>query len=59
MSKYDAILHDVREYYEQKIKETGFKMVPGHYPVLTTKEEVDRFFSMMDYMRRSRKESKE
>lgn len=46
MSKYDVIPQDVKEYYEKKIQESGIRMVPGHYPVLMTKEAVDKFIEM-------------
>lgn len=46
MSKYDRIPPEVKEYYERRIRESNIKMVPGHYPVLMTKEEVDQFFDM-------------
>ena len=48
MSKYDKIPPDVREYYERRIAESEIKRVPGHYPVLMTKEEVDQFFDMQE-----------
>ena len=48
MSKYDKIPPDVREYYERRINESNIQRVPGHYPVLMTKEEVDQFFDMQE-----------
>ena len=48
MSKYDRIPPEVKEYYERRIRESNIKMVPGHYPVLMTKEEVDQFFDMKE-----------
>lgn len=48
MSKYDKIPPDVREYYERRINESDIKRVPGHYPVLMTKEEVDQFFDLQE-----------
>lgn len=48
MSKYDKIPPDVREYYERRITESDIKRVPGHYPVLMTKEEVDQFFDLQE-----------
>lgn len=47
MNKYDVIPSDVKKYYTEKLKELDICMVPGHYPVLKTKEEVDRWFGMM------------
>lgn len=48
MSKYDKIPPDVREYYERRITESDIQRLPGHYPVLVTKEEVDQFFDMQE-----------
>ena len=47
MDKYDVIPSDVKKYYEKKIEESGIRGVAGHWPVLTTKEAVDRFFEML------------
>lgn len=48
VNKYNEIPEDVKEYYEKKLQETGIRMVPGHYPVLETKNEVDMYFSMCE-----------
>ena len=48
MSNHNKIPPDVREYYERRIAESDIKRVPGHYPVLMTKEEVDQFFDMQE-----------
>lgn len=46
MSKYDVIPPDVKAYYNDQLEKSGLRMVPGHYPVLMTKEEVDEFIEM-------------
>ena len=46
MDKYNVIPNEVKEYYIEKVKESGIFMVPGHYPVLKTKEEIDCFIDI-------------
>lgn len=59
MGKYDEIPRDVKEYYNKKLQETGIRMVPGHYPVLKTKEEIDKWFSMWEKMFDSKEDEDE
>lgn len=51
MSKYDKIPPDVKEYYERRIVESDVKAVPGHYPVLLTKKDVNQYFDFLQYMK--------
>ena len=52
MSNHDIIPPDVKEYYERRIAESDVKVVPGHYPVLLTREDVNQFFGFLEYMKK-------
>lgn len=39
---------EVRKYAEKRILESNIRMVPGHYPVFESKEQVDLFIKMRD-----------
>lgn len=56
MSKYDVIPADVKEYYNQRLEESGIRRVSGHYPVLKTKQEVDGWIEMFKMMFESARE---
>lgn len=46
MGKYDSMSPELKAYAEEKIRESGIRMVPGHYPVFTSKEHVDEWLKM-------------
>lgn len=39
---------EVRKYAEKRILDSNIRMVPGHYPVFESKEQVDQFIKMRD-----------
>ena len=47
MGRYDSMSQELRDYANEKIKESGIVMVPGHYPVFESKEHVDKWIEMM------------
>lgn len=49
MGKYDSMPPEVRAYAEDKIRESGIRMVPGHYPVFISKGHVDAWLQMCEY----------
>ena len=52
MNNYDSMPQDVKEYAERKIHESGVRCVPGHYPVFKSKEDVDKWLEMTEFMRK-------
>jgi len=38
---------EVYDYFAKKLKEEGIRILPGHYPKLKTKEEVDKWFHII------------
>lgn len=38
---------ELKDYANKRIKESGIRMVPGHYPVFDSKEHVDEWIEMM------------
>lgn len=41
---------EVKEYFEKKYNEASFMIVPGHNPNFKTKDEVDKWFELMESM---------
>lgn len=41
---------EVKEYFNQRYKESEVKVVPGHWPKFKTKEQVDLWFSLLNSM---------
>lgn len=50
---------ELREYAEQRIRESGIRMVSGHYPVFKSKEEVELWFKMAKFLSEKGREKKE
>ncbi len=46
MSKYDSMPHELKDYANKRIEESGIFMVPGDYPVFESKEHVDKWIEM-------------
>lgn len=49
MGKYDSMSPELKAYAEEKIRESGVRMVPGHYPVFESKDHVDAWIKMTKY----------
>ncbi len=39
---------DVWDYFKEKYSNAGFRVVPGHHPNFQTKDEVDKWFKVME-----------
>jgi hypothetical protein len=37
----------IRKYFVKRLKEEGIQILPGHYPELKTKEEVDKWIRII------------
>lgn len=46
------IAPEIDEYFWEKYNKCGIKVVPGHWPVMTTKEDVDRWIGLLETMNR-------
>lgn len=46
MKKYDSMPQELKDYANKRIEESGIRMVPGHYPVFESKEDVDKWIEM-------------
>lgn len=60
VNDYDFMTPEVKEYARKRIEETGIIMVPGHYPVFKSKEDVDSWIEdcekLIEYARTHEKE---
>jgi hypothetical protein len=41
---------EVREYFFEKYEKSPVRVVPGHWPKFKTKEQVDKWFEIMESM---------
>ena len=46
MGKYDSMSQELKDYVKKRSEESGIIMVPGHYPVFTSKEHVDKWIEL-------------
>lgn len=42
VSKYDSMSQELKDYANKRINENGIIMVPGHYPIFKSKEQIDK-----------------